>query len=395
MASSAEPTRVVGKNLLIVFSVTLIAVMGVASITPVIPRVAAVFGVSAQRIGLLITAYTLPGIALMPVSGMLADRFGRKPVLLPSLLLFALAGAACALTASFAVLLGLRFLEGIGAAAVSSMYPTLIGDLYTAGARTKAMGYNASVLSIGTASYPAIGGALALFGWRFPFLLPLLALPVGFLVLFGLAAPTNLSRQPLLSYLRGAWQGMRSVGVLALLVCTGMTFVLLYGGYLTYFPILLDSAFHVSPLIIGLVLASSSATTALVSSQLLHLTGRFSGWGLLRAAFILYAAAFAVVPLVTHVWMLFGATVLFGAAQGINIPTVQNLLSELAPDAYRAVFMAANGTVLRLGQPGGPVLMGVVAGVWGLETVFYSAIVLALATFVLLSVLLARREGAQ
>lgn len=391
MKPQAEPTHIVSKNLLIAFSVTLMAVMGVASITPVIPGVAAAFGVSAEHIGLLLTTFTLPGIALMPVMGMLADRFGRKPVLLPSLLLFALAGAACALAASFPALLALRFVEGVGAAALGSLYPTLIGDLYISEARTAAMGYNASVLSIGTASYPAIGGALALLGWRFPFLLPLLALPVGFFVLFGLELPTTFSPQPLRSYLQGAWQGMRRVGVLALLVCSAMTFVLLYGGYLTYFPVLLDGAFHVSPLVIGLVLASSSVTTALVSSQLLRLTGRFSGWGLLRAAFVLYAAAFAVVPLVSHVWMLFGATVLFGAAQGINIPTVQTLLSELAPGGYRAAFMAANGTVIRLGQTVGPVLMGVIAGVWGLEAVFYSAIVLALLTFALLSVLLARR----
>lgn len=45
------------------------------------------------------------------------------------------------------------------------------------------MGYNAGALSIGTASYPVIGGLLASLGWRYPFLLSLAALPIALAVL--------------------------------------------------------------------------------------------------------------------------------------------------------------------------------------------------------------------
>ena len=91
------------RNIQIIFGVTLMAVMGVSSIAPVFPRLVQELGVTTGQIGLLITFFTLPGIFLAPVLGLLADRFGRKRVLGPSLFLFALAGAACAFTNDFSL----------------------------------------------------------------------------------------------------------------------------------------------------------------------------------------------------------------------------------------------------------------------------------------------------
>ncbi|MDZ7723812.1 MAG: MFS transporter [candidate division KSB1 bacterium] len=84
-------------NLYIVFSVTLIAIMGVSSITPAFPLITRELGISAEQIGLLITAFTLPGVVLTLLLGVLADHIGRKRILIPALFLFALSGAACGL----------------------------------------------------------------------------------------------------------------------------------------------------------------------------------------------------------------------------------------------------------------------------------------------------------
>ena len=59
-------------NLQIIFCITLIAIMGVASLTPVFPKVIEVFQISSQAVGLLITVFTLPGVFLTPILGVLA-----------------------------------------------------------------------------------------------------------------------------------------------------------------------------------------------------------------------------------------------------------------------------------------------------------------------------------
>ena len=107
------------RNLRIIFAVTLMAVLGVSSITPAFPNIVRELGVSSSQVGLLITFFTLPGIILAPFLGVLADRIGRKRILVPSLFLFAIAGTACAFIHQFHMLLLLRALQGAGAAALA------------------------------------------------------------------------------------------------------------------------------------------------------------------------------------------------------------------------------------------------------------------------------------
>ena len=96
------------KNLRIIYSVTLMAVMGVGVIAPALPQMARDLSLTPQAVGMLITAFTVPGVILAPLLGVLADRHGRRRILVPSLFLFAIAGAACALARDFTVLLALR-----------------------------------------------------------------------------------------------------------------------------------------------------------------------------------------------------------------------------------------------------------------------------------------------
>ena len=171
-------------NLKIIFGVTLSAVMGVASITPAFPAMIDIFNLKPQDVGILITAFTLPAIFLTPLMGILADRIGRKRILVPSLLLFGIAGATITFARDFQTVVFLRVIQGIGATALSTLNMTLIGDLFEPRHRPEAMGYNASVLSLGVAVYPAIGGVLAGMAWYAPFYLPLFSIVVAFFVLF-------------------------------------------------------------------------------------------------------------------------------------------------------------------------------------------------------------------
>ena len=99
MSTAAEREGEVRKvykdhNLHVLWGVTLMAVLGVSSVTPAFPRIVQELGVSSGQVGLLITVFTLPGILLTPVLGVLSDRHGRKKILVPALLLFGVAGAS-------------------------------------------------------------------------------------------------------------------------------------------------------------------------------------------------------------------------------------------------------------------------------------------------------------
>ena len=381
------------RNLHIVFAVTLIAVMGVSSITPVFPLVREVFGIDTEEVGLLITAFTLPGVFLSPVLGILADRYGRKRILAPSLLLFAVAGTWCGFTRDFGWLVFFRFLQGTGAAAIGALNLTLLGDLYSGKQRATAMGYNASALSIGTATYPAIGGALATLGWYFPFYLPILAIPVAFFVLLGLKNPEPQNVQSLRSYLKKVFGSFKNKGVIGLFLLTCLTFILLYGSFLTYLPLMLDEKFSTPPYQIGLILAFASVTTGLAATQLGNLTTWISYRLLLLSVNGLYIASMVMLPQVDSQWWMLLPSGLFGMAQGINIPALQTLLASSAPLEYRAAFLSANGTVLRLGQTLGPVVMaGVYAGM-GMAATFYAGALISVLMGIIVLLMIGRKKS--
>ncbi len=377
------------KNLLIVFSVTLMAVLGVASISPAIPTIAAAWSIPVGAESLLVSIFTFPGVIFTPILGILADRLGRKTVLIPSLVLFALAGFFCAFAPSYLFLLIFRFLQGIGAASLGYLNLTIIGDLYKGQDRANAMAYNASVTSIGTAAYPALGGFLAVFGWFFPFFLPLIALPVGVITLLGLENPEpEEEKMGFSKYIGNAWRAMRNRQVIGVFVGSGITFIMLYGVVITYFPSFLYAVFGLDPFVRGLVIASMSIFTAITATQVGKLSQRYSERTLIIVAFPLYSLALVLIPFSP----VFGDTLLlllpslgsffrllpllilvavYGVAQALNMPSLQTLLARLAPPEYRAALMSINGTLLRVGQTLGPIIMGVALLLWGINWVFW------------------------
>jgi len=372
-------------NLHVIFGVTLMAVLGVSSITPAFPQIAEALDLTPHQVGWLVAIFTLPGATLTPILGVLGDRYGRKRVLVPSLLLFAVAGTACGFARDFHLLLWLRLLQGVGAAAIGALNITIVGDLYSGWKRATVMGYNASVLSIGTALYPVIGGLLAFLGWFYPFFLPILAVPVAFLVLWRLRNPEPSSDQGLAEYLRNTLLAIKSPQALVLFLASLVTFVIIYGAYLTYLPFLLKHSFDASAPLIGLVFSATSVATAATSFRLGRLARRYSPRRLIHVGFILYALTMVALPLAPSITLLLLPAALFGVANGISIPSILTVLTDLAPAEYRGAFMSVNASVLRVGQTLGPLVAGAMLQIRGLSGAYFGSAVLAVAALGVIS----------
>ncbi|GAB6280221.1 MAG: MFS transporter [Thermovirga sp.] len=370
------------KNLNIIFAITLMSVLGVASIAPAFPLISARFGVTKVQTGWLVSTFTIPGLLFTPLLGIMADRFGRKQILIPSLFLFGISGGSCFFVHDFRTLLILRFMQGCGAATLNSLNVTLIGDLFHEDARPIAMGYNASILSIGTATYPALGGLLAMLGWNYPFILAFLGIPTGFIVLLYLdhkplpqGSPTS----------RGTLRKALTCPLtLVLLTTSTIMFVIYYGAFLTYMPFYLAEKFGASPMAIGLVSAGMSLSSAATASQTRRLNTLFSRRARLATAFGTYALGLLLILHLSSCRAMLLPALCFGLGQGINLPTLTIMLTEIAPPENRAVFLSLNSMSLRLGQTLGPLLMGMIYTAWGIRTVFYSGTLLSIAMGILL-----------
>jgi predicted MFS family arabinose efflux permease len=355
------------------FAVTIMAVGNVSSVSPAFPRMVEVFGISATQIGWVVTAYSLPGVVTAPLVGILADRVGRKRVLVPTLVVFGLAGGSCALATSFSQLLALRAVQGMAASPLVALSITIISDLYDGRARATAIGYNATALNVGTASYPAVGGLLAALAWNWPFALPLLALPVAAAVAVGLDAPAIEDERTLSGYLSSARTHLTDRRVVGLLLVNFGFFVLLFGAVLTYVPELLDTRYGASSVQVGGLLAIASVVSGLVATQLGRIVDAVSLSRLVQGSLVLIAAALALFPVVPALWVVGLVSALFGLGQGLNQPALQTRLTSLVPAEARGVVLSMNGTILRLGQAVGPLLTGMVLAAFGIDAVFYAS----------------------
>lgn len=376
------------RKLYIIFGITLIAVMGVASITPALPQIAKTLNLTNSQIGLLISAFTFPGIFLTPLAGILADQWGRKIIIVPSLFIFAAAGFGIFFVHNFHYIIVLRVLQGIGAASLGSINTTLIGDFFKGKQLPQAMGYNASVLSLSTASYPLIGGALASIAWFYPFVMPLLAVPVGLFVILGIEEPEIEKVTSFKKYLKEISKGIMQKEIIGIFILGTLTFIILYGAFLTYLPFLLNHRFDFSSAKIGIFISLSSITTAIVSAQVGKLSWKYGSLSLLKIAFVLYFIVTVLMPNIFDIYVIILPIVLFGTAQALNIPSLQTILAKLASDKHRGAFMSLNGMVIRLGQTLAPMIIGLGYSFDGLEGAYYlSAFVAALGFLVTITML--------
>lgn len=372
------------KNLLIIYTVSLITFLVLASIPPAFPKIIQALNVPPQKIGLLISIFSFPSLALGPIVGVLADRVGRKKILVPSLVLFGIAGTACAFARDFNLLLWFLFLQGIGAASLHSLTIALISDLYSGTRRTTAIGYNTSIITASMAIYSIIGGALAVMGWYYPFLLSLAAIPVALLVWFGFKNPEPTGEKPLKVDLLNALKSLRNRQLAGLFIVSTAHFILLYGALRTYLPLLIADSFKSSSWVIGLILASLPVASAIAASQVGRLARRFPETTLIRASFVVYALALLGVPFASNIWLLLIPTVMFGIGFGICSPITLSIVAAQASKEYLATVISVNGAFCNLGRIIGPLLMGGVLGIGGISGVFYAGAGIAIATLVLL-----------
>jgi len=372
------------RDFLIVTFITLSGTLGISGITPAFPAIVRELEITASEVGLLISVYSLPGLLSLPFLGILADRIGRKKVIIPSLLLFGVVGAACAFLRDFKLLLILRFFQGIGSAPLITLSFVMLCDIYSGRERTSAIFYNSSIVSLGSASFPAIGGLLASFGWYYPFLMPVLSIPLA-LATLSLKDIKTKNEQQVRKYLVNVWYSIKNIQAIGLFAVCIFIPIILFGTFLTYFPILLGDQFGASSFVIGLMISIMFVTTALTSSRLVKSARGLSEKTLIRVGFSLYLLSLLLIPLITDIYFLLLSVVTFGVAQGFTDPGRRMLMAKLAPVKHRSAFASLGDEVFILGESLGPVLMGLIFRLSGISGVFYAGSCFSVAIVILIS----------
>lgn len=181
---SAAPPGVAGvAQAAILLAAVTLPVMGVISLVPVLPELHRHFADVPGADYLVPVALTIPGMCialLSPFTGMLADRFGRRGLLLTALAFYGLFGVAPLLLDNLILIIATRFGLGVAEAAIMTVTTTLTGDYFKEDERQKWVAAQAVAGSLAATLLFLAGGALGTLGWQGPFFLYALAVPVFF-----------------------------------------------------------------------------------------------------------------------------------------------------------------------------------------------------------------------
>jgi len=362
---------------------TLVAMMLVAFVVmfgyevpaPILSRIARGIGVSDARIGLVMTAFAVPGALFVPVTGLLADLYGRKHVLVPSLVLFAASGLAVVAVEGFAVLLVLRGLQGLAFAGILPISVVVLGDAFEGSEGSAAQGFRTSAAGAAVAVVPPVAGFLAGYGWSVPFLLFGLGFLVAAVVLLavpetGAALETDAG---VLETLCGYAHGVRvelTDGDLGVFVVGGFVRGFVRLAVLTFVPLFAVRALDASLVEAGFVLSARGIARLVLPPFAGVVTGRFSRTGGLVGALAVGAASCALVPFAPSVPWAGVAVFGFTVGDAFVSPLLKDAVATRAGDDHRAGVINSMYVFQNGGEAVSPALFGVVLAVGGFVPVF-------------------------
>ena len=340
-----------------IYAVAVVAVLANPLTVPNLPEVLADLGQPDSRAGLLISVVPLPGVLAAPAMALLANRFGRRSVVVWCLVLFGTAGAASALAPNFPSLLGLRFLQGIGSAGLISLSVVLIGDHWSGADRTRLLGRNAAAISTGLLAAPLVAGALAeQTNWRWSVALSAVALPLAWICAFRLPADSGSAIAT--GTLSSQFAAIRAPGIPATLVSGFVLAAVVFGVFFTTVPLHVDNEFRAGPSLRGLLLSLPSAAGAIAALRLGWFRRRASIRQTLVWSTVVVALSVVVTGLAPSLLVIALSSTAFGLASGISNPTLQDFAAAAALPHQLPMVLAAWVSIMRLGQAVGPLAAG-------------------------------------
>lgn len=325
------------EQLAIIISTGALGTLGFAMTSPILPDLAASLGVPESAIGLVQGSVALPGIVFSLVIGYLADRLGRKRVVVTSTVIFSAFGLAGFWASSFWMLVGLRFFQGVGISGMLGLGIALIGDLFEGPERTKAVGYNLAGITFTSMCGPIISGLIAGGGTFRPFLVFGLGFPLALWatrleIPRHAAAPESPGR-----HVRGLMADLRARNTMkdyaGVLAATLLAVSVFHGVALTATPLFLRSEFGVAVQGRGAIVAFFQGGVVIAALIFTRAGGRL-GTRAVTLGFSLMTLGTATIALTHSV----GQTALGLALTGVGFGTFTSLGQDFAAGAASAAF---------------------------------------------------------
>jgi multidrug resistance protein len=345
--------------LAIILLVIFIDLIGFGMIIPILPLYAQGLGAREWQIGLLLASYSFMQFLASPVLGGISDRFGRKPVLLCSLLGSAIGYILMANAHSLFMLFLARIIAGISGASVGTA-SAYIADVTPPENRSRRIGLIGAAFGVGFVLGPAIGGLLSLVSVAAPFwFAAVVALANALAVIALLPEPKeHADRLQNLESAAGVWSG--SFGRwLAFLVLTYFVSIAGFAIVTMIYPQVSNRRFGLSQSQISWIFVLLGLIGALIQGGAIgRLAKRFGDYKLAVVGLAVMAASMALMALGTNVPLFLLFTIGLGIGNSLAQPTINAMASKAAHAGAQGRVLGTLQSAGSLGRVCGPAIAG-------------------------------------
>lgn len=353
-----------GLTITAIGSIPLILVLGNSMLIPILPTMKSELGISQFQSSLVISAFSISAAIMIPILGYLSDRFTRKAVVIPALILYGLGGLLAGMAAAwfsnpYTWIMAGRIMQGIGAAGTTSMAMALAGDLFKGGEQSKVLGLVEASNGFGKVVSPILGSLFALIVWYAAFFaFPIFCLASILLVMIFIKEKKKEKEPPSVkNYVKGLVGVFKKDGRwLFVAYLTGAICLFTLFGILFYISEVLEKDYKIDGFIKGFILA----IPLLFMTTTSYFTGSKIGKDLklmkklIVLGLILMTGSFAALVFFEKLVPFFSVLVISSIGTGLALPCINSLITGSVSTDKRGFVTSIYGSVRFLGVAIGP-----------------------------------------
>ncbi len=380
------------RPLLIIFFIIFVNLLGFGIIIPLLPFYADHVGATPFQIGLLFASYSVSQLLAAPVLGSLSDRYGRRPILLLSLLGTVISFALLAVATSLWLLFVARIIDGLSGGNISTAR-AYISDVTDRKDRAKAFGLIGAAFGLGFIFGPALGGLLGRLDYSAP-AWAAAGLAALALAMTWVGLPES-HRRRASAAVATPWRELPHLlarPTIGTLLLVDFLYWASFAVYQTTFALFGKIRFGFGITEVGYILALAGVIGVIVQGGLVGLvTRRFGEPRTLVSGLLLAALGLGAASLTHSVAAFVVAVVPAAVGAALSQPALIALISHTASPEEQGRIQGVSGALESLGRTVGPVWGNGMLDFFGEGVAFFSAAVV-LAGIALLATRLVERS---
>jgi MFS family permease len=361
------------------------------------------FSVGMTEAGFILATNSIAGMIGSAIGGALADRFGRRGIILFGLVVSAVSSLSLGFVTKYYLFYGASVFVGLLGSTAFPAHQAMVADILPAEKRSEGFGILRVSANFAWIIGPSIGGFLASYNYLYLFLSDAVISIITASIVFRMLPETKpqpkekAEHESFLQTVKGYSVALKDRPYVAFILAS-ILMLIVYQQMYSFLSVYLRDVHHVDPQYYGIIMSSSAVTVVIFQFWVTRVIKKYPPFLMMAAATFFYMIGFTMYGFVSTVPLFILAMVIVTIGEMVGVPTSNVLAASFAPEDMRARYMAVFGLAWTVPSMIGPWAAGLIFDNYNPNYVWYLdgiLCIIAILAFYYLHVRLGAREQFQ